>query len=277
MGTNFPKWMLEISSYLPYLTSVKLHKLTCDSLPPLGMLANLRLLSVWGMPNIMKIGKEFYGEEGACKRLRVIQLISLKNLEEWWTTQSGEEEDEFLIPNLHQLRVSSCPKLKFLPYPPKSMYWDLTYSDEVLPPAVHGFGRLSSSTVPFQARITCLSFTADMWGRLQHLATLEDLTVIDRVRSSLFLPEATPYLPSLRSLCLCLESLEILPEWLGQLITLEELSILSSPNLTSLPQSIRNLTALKKLSICDCPRLVERCKGEDAHKISHIPEVWLFD
>ncbi|KAG2481476.1 hypothetical protein PVAP13_J683209 [Panicum virgatum] len=126
MGTNFPKWMLEISSYLPYLTSIKLMNLACDAIPPLGMLPNLRLLLIILIPNIRKIGKEFYGEKGACKRLRVIQLYGLKNLEECWTTRSGEEGDDFLIPNLHMLDVWDCPKLKFLPYPPKSMYWDLT-------------------------------------------------------------------------------------------------------------------------------------------------------
>jgi len=99
MGTNFPKWMLEIASYLPYLTSIKLMNLACDAVPPLGMLPNLRLLLIILIPNIRKIGKEFYGEKGACKRLRVIQLYGLKNLEECWTTWSGEEGDDFLIPN----------------------------------------------------------------------------------------------------------------------------------------------------------------------------------
>ncbi|CAN6178448.1 unnamed protein product [Urochloa humidicola] len=279
-STSFPNWMLEISSYLPYLTSIKLVGLTCDSLPPLGMLANLRLLLVWGMPNLMKIGKEFYGEGGACRRLRVIALDGLHNLEEWWTTRSSEEEadDEFLVPNLHELLVTDCPKLKFLPYPPKSLYWNLTNSDEVLPPVHDGFGRLSSSTVPFQAKMRSSSFTADKWGRLQHLSSLEKLVVIDRGSSSLpSLPEATTstclLFPSLRMLELSLPGLETLPEWLGQLATLEAFAVSSSPNLSSLPESIRNLKALKKLIIWRCPRLAERCKGEDAHKISHIPEV----
>jgi aquaporin TIP len=152
------------------------------------------------------------------------------------------------------------------------MYWHVINSDEILPP-VHGFGRLSSSTLPFEAKIGSLDFTADKWGRLQHLATLEELTIVARVSSLSSLPEATPCFPSLRKLHLELVNLEILPEWLGQLITLEELNISVSPILTSLPQSIRNLTALKRLKIFDCPRLVERCIAEDAHKISHIPEV----
>jgi len=154
------------------------------------------------------------------------------------------------------------------------MYWDLTDGDEVLPP-MHGFGRLSSSTLPFEAKIRSKSFTTDKWDRLQHLATLEELSVTGFHSSLASFPEATPCFPSLRRLHLMLPSLEILPEWLGQLITLEKIIIRGSPNLTSLPQSIRNLTALKRLEIGSCPRLVERCKGEDAHKISHIPEVEL--
>ncbi|XP_039833149.1 leucine-rich repeat protein SHOC-2-like [Panicum virgatum] len=248
MGTNLPKWMLEISSYLPYLTSIKLMNLACDVVPQLGMLPNLRLLLIILIPNITKIRKEFYGEKGACKRLRVIQLYGLKNMEECWTTRSGEEGDDFLIPNLHMLDIWDCPKLKFLSYPPKSMYWDLTDGDEVLPP-MHEFGRLSSSTLPFEAKIRSKSFTTDKWDRLQHLATLEELSVTSFHSSLASFPEATPCFPSLKRLHLMLPSLEILPERLGQLITLEKIIIRGSPNLTSLPQSIRNLTALKRLEI----------------------------
>ena len=154
------------------------------------------------------------------------------------------------------------------------MHWDLHRSDEVLP--VHGFGRLSSSTLPFIAEIWIQNFTVEKWGRLQHLSTLEELNVLGYDSSLSSLPEATLcWFPSLRKLLLYLPNLEILPEWLGQLITLEKLFIWSSPMLTYLPESIRNLTALKRLKIEHCPRLVERCEGEDAHKISHIPEVVL--
>ncbi|KAG2557154.1 hypothetical protein PVAP13_8NG164903 [Panicum virgatum] len=238
----------------------------CDAVPQLGMLPNLRLLLIILIPNITKIRKEFYGEKGACKRLRVIQLYGLKNMEECWTTRSGEEGDDFLIPNLHMLDIWDCPKLKFLSYPPKSMYWDLTYGDEVLPP-MHEFGRLSSSTLPFEAKIRSKSFTTDKWDQLQHLATLEELSVTGFHSSLASFPEATPWL------LLYLPNLEILPEWLGQLIALEELFIWSPPKLTCFPESIWNLTTLKRLSIRDYPRQVKRCKGEDAHKISRIPEV----
>ncbi|KAL6623474.1 hypothetical protein ACP70R_033353 [Stipagrostis hirtigluma subsp. patula] len=271
----FPNWMLEISSYLPCLTSIQLKDLTeCDYLPPFGRLPSLRLLHMENMPNIRKIDSEFYGEEGTCKRLRVIMLDDLENLDEWWTTRSGEEEEEFLIPNLHQLAVWDCPKLKFLPYPPKSMYWVLENSDNVLPK--HGFGRLSSSTLPFGAYISRSSFSPDVWGSLQHLTTLEELVVLG-AENPKTLPEIAPCFPSLRELRLFAMNDEALPEWLGQLISLERLEIGGCYNLTYLPESIRNLTALKTLSIWDCPRLIERCREADADKISHIPDVSLDD
>uniref|UniRef100_A0A0A9GRD1 R13L1/DRL21-like LRR repeat region domain-containing protein n=1 Tax=Arundo donax TaxID=35708 RepID=A0A0A9GRD1_ARUDO len=45
MSKDFPNWMFDISSCLPYLTSIQLSRLTtCDSLPPFGQLPNLRYL-----------------------------------------------------------------------------------------------------------------------------------------------------------------------------------------------------------------------------------------
>jgi Leucine-rich repeat (LRR) protein len=273
ISKDFPKWMIEISTYLPYLMSIRLTSLTtCDSLPPFGQLPNLRLLHLMNIPNIRKVGKEFFGEEGRCRKLRVIELKSLENLDEWWTTRSCGEEEEFLIPNLHRLHVANCPKLKFMPYPPKSIYWYLEKSDEVLPAL--GFGQLSSPTLPFHATLKNCNLSPDKWGRLEHLATLEELKVLGD-RSLRTLPEVNPCLPCLRYLHLHLVGLEVLPEWLEQLTTLEEFRIFFCPNLTSLPRSIEKLTALKKLTIRGCPRLVESCQGEDAHKICHIPEVVL--
>ncbi|KAI5002361.1 hypothetical protein ZWY2020_027011 [Hordeum vulgare] len=337
------------------------------SLPPFGQLPNLRSLHLAISPNIRKIGREFYGNGGTCTKLRNIHLESMESLEEWWTTQSGGENEEFLIPNLHTLILKDCPKLKFLPYPP-SMHWLLDNSDNVFPE--RGFGNLQSSVVPFKMTIkNCNS--PNKWQRLEHFPTLEEFIV--RSCSSLrTLPEAigcftslvTLYLMSLEELgtlpeclgrltsledvivldcpklisfpesmknltalkTLCLKGcdgleilpegigqlislqrfylsvcynltsfpesmknlislriiwlnvcpgLDVFPEWLGQLTTLQELSIIRCPNLTSLPQSIQNLAELKKLHIEDCPILLQRCQGQDAHKISHIPELTL--
>ncbi|EMS63888.1 Putative disease resistance protein RGA3 [Triticum urartu] len=366
---------------------------TCDTLPPFGLLPNLRTISMEKMPKISKMGKEFFGLGRTCTKLRCIHLNSMENLAELWTTRSGEENGEFLIPNLHNLSVENCPKLKFLPYPPRSIIWYLENIDEIIPEG--GFGKLSSSSVPFQMEIHNCNFSADNWDRLHHISTLELLTVgscnglkalpevircftslkeltlqslneleslpkwlgclislqrvfirdcpsitsfpesmknltalevldlegckgcdilpewighltsLQEIRITDFsnltsLPESMKDLTSLTKLSInncpnltslpesmkgltsltelwieeC-QGLAVLPEWLGQFTSLQEFNIINCPNLTSLPQSIRNLLVLKELYIWGCPILVERCQGEDADLISHIPEVTL--
>ncbi|XP_044974159.1 putative disease resistance protein RGA3 [Hordeum vulgare subsp. vulgare] len=371
MSKEFPNWMSHISYYLPSLTYLSLSDLgTCENLPPFGQLPNLRSICMHNIPNIKKIGHEFYGEGGTCRKLREIKLESMENLEEWWTTTSGEESENFCIPDILKLQLKDCPKLKFLPYPPRSMRWLLDNSDEVLPE--HGFGSLSSAIFPFAMKIENCNFSPAEWDRLQHLSTLvwlqvsscrvsRGLTDVIGCFSSLrglklsflkdletlpewlghfkslevvhihdcckvtFLPETMKNLTTLKhlilgtcqvlnalpewlghltsletiiiaecgSLATCLpesmknlialkklmlsgcKEVEILPEWLGQLLSLREIYFSRNPKVTSLPESIQNLTALMELRIRNCPRLISRCQGEDAYKISHIPTVIL--
>ncbi|XP_052140134.1 LOW QUALITY PROTEIN: disease resistance protein RPP2B-like [Oryza glaberrima] len=226
---------------------------TCDSLPAFGQLPNLRHFSMKDMTNIRKIGKEFFGEEGNCKKLRVISLERMANLGELWTTRSGKDDEEFLIPNLHYLKVVKCPKLSFLPYTPRSINW--TVVPGVARSPERGFGSLASSTLPFCVTIKNCHFSHDRWGRLQHLATLEIFQ--GRGCSGLrTLPDAIQCLLSLRELYLeSWEDLEILPEWLGQLVFMKKLVIRDSPKLTLLPESMENLTALRKLELEGCEGL----------------------
>ncbi|KAM3318747.1 hypothetical protein ACQJBY_036110 [Aegilops geniculata] len=269
---DFPNWLFHMSSYLPFLSELALDALeVCDCLPPFGALPNLRMLSLKNIPNIRKIGKEFYGEGGPCMKLTVLQLELMENLVEWWTTKSSKENKEFLIPNLHLLLVVDCPKLKFLPYPPRSMHWGLSNSDAVWPE--RGFGMLSSSIRPYEMVLKNCSFSQDKWDSLQHFPTLENFYVYS-ISGFRTLPEVMQCFTSLTRLwLLSLNDLEILPEWLGQFTSLEKLFIGDCPSLTSLPESIQSLPALKLLDIVRCPSLIARCQGEDAHKICHIPKV----
>ncbi|VAH96290.1 unnamed protein product [Triticum turgidum subsp. durum] len=248
---DFPNWMFHISSYLPFLSELTLNGLeACDSLPPFGALPNLRMLCLKNIPNIKKIGKEFYGEGRPCMKLRVLTLKLMKNLVEWWTTETGEENKEFLIPNLHFLFVVDCPKLKFLPYPSRSMNWGLSNSDAVLPE--RGFGNLSSYIHPSEIVLKSCSFSQDRWDSFQHFTTLENFCVysISGLRT---LPEVMRCFTSLTGLWLVsLNDLETLPVWLGQLSSLELFHIHNCPKLTSLPESMKNLTALRKLRLLQC-------------------------
>ncbi|KAF7039979.1 hypothetical protein CFC21_049916 [Triticum aestivum] len=255
MSKDFPKWMCDISSYLPSLTYLSLCGLgTCDTLPPFGQLPNLRSICMAKMPNIRKIGKEFFGQGRPCLKLRSIMLELMENLTELWTTRSGEENEEFLIPNLHSLCVSNCPKLKFLPYPPRSMIWYLENTDEII--AEGGFGKLSSSALPFDMVINNCSFSPDNWDRLHHFPTLEVFQV-ESCKGLRALPEVIRCFTSLKSLFLkSLKELESLPKWLGCFISLQRLFIKDCPKIISLPESMKNLTALKVLQL-------QGCKGWD--------------
>uniref|UniRef100_A0A0D9YMB9 NB-ARC domain-containing protein n=1 Tax=Oryza glumipatula TaxID=40148 RepID=A0A0D9YMB9_9ORYZ len=273
-GIELPKWMLEIRSFLPHLTTIHLESLIeCNRLPPLGCLPNLRALVMAEMPKIKGVGPEFYGDYGSCQKLRIIFLISMDNLEEWWTTRSSKQDNKlFLIPNLHLLWASDCPKLKFLPYPLRSMTWFVDNSNHVLPE--HGFGNLTSATSPLHLCIKRAPNSPEMWRRAQHLSSITTLT-LESIAGLRALPEAIQCFTSLRSLGIkgCVE-LETLPEFLGDYFTcLEDIWFETCPMLSSLPESIRRLTKLKKLKIINCPVLSEKCQGEDRHKIAHIPEL----
>lgn len=272
-GIELPKWMLDIRSYLPHLTTIFLHGLMeCNRLPPLGCLPHLRALLMTKMPKIKSVGPEFYGDYGSCQKLRMIILASMDNLEEWWTTRSSKQDNELsLIPDLQMLWASDCPKLKFLPYPPRSLTWFIENSNHVLPE--HGFGNLTSATYPLHLSIERAPNSREMWRRAQHLSSIESLTLMS-IAGLRALPEAIQCFTSLWRLSIlgCGE-LETLPEWLGDYFTcLEEISIDTCPMLSSLPESIRRLTKLKKLRITNCPVLSEKCQGEDRHKIAHILE-----
>jgi aquaporin TIP len=272
MSIDFPRWILDIPSYLPHITTIFLFDLKrCSHLPPLGKLPNLRALALKEMPNVKSVGRDFYGDYGSCQKLRMIFLMSMDNMEEWWTTRSSHEDGEFLIPNLHMLLASDCPKLKFLPYPPRSVTWVVKNSDHVLPE--HGFGNLSSTTTPFFLAIAGASLSFEVWGRIQYLSSLEDL-VLNSLTGLETLPEAIRCFRSLRKLeIISCDDLETLPEWLGDFTSLREIRIEDCPKLSSLPEGIRHLTELEKLRIIRCPALFGKCQGEDRHKIAHIAQV----
>jgi len=188
MSADFPSWILDIPSYLPHLTSIVLYALKrCSRLPPLGRLPNLRALALSKMPDLKCVDREFYGDYGSCQKLRMIVLNKMDNLESWWTTRSSTEEGEFLIPNLHLLAAMDCPKLKFMPYPPRSMVWMLENCEHVLPE--HGFGNLSSSTSPFFLVIGDTSLSSEWWRRTQHISSIEGLE-LNNITGLGTLPEA---------------------------------------------------------------------------------------
>ncbi|KAJ4716399.1 Disease resistance protein [Melia azedarach] len=86
------------------------------------------------------------------------------------------------------------------------------------------------------------------------------------------LPESLQHIPPLEVLGISgFPNLTSLPSWLGNLTSLQFLSIIRCCKLCHLPMSTKNHSNLQTLFIS--PELLKRCEkeiGEDWHKIAHI-------
>ncbi|KAG5230707.1 Fom-2 family protein [Salix suchowensis] len=126
------------------------------------------------------------------------------------------------------------------------------------------------------------AFPAGVLNSIQHLnlsGSLETLWIEgwDKLKS---VPHQLQHLTALKFLIINgfngEEFEEALPEWLGNLSSLQRLYIMECKNLKYLPSStaIQRLSKLKKLVIWGCPLLEENCREENGcewPKISHIP------
>ncbi|KAK7367063.1 hypothetical protein VNO80_09070 [Phaseolus coccineus] len=93
------------------------------------------------------------------------------------------------------------------------------------------------------------------------------------------LPYGLQCVPSLRTLHITTCRSTSLPDWLGDMTSLQKLEIWNCRELRSLPSSIQRLTNLSSLITRGCPYLEKRCRtetGEDWQYINHIPEIKLL-
>ncbi|KAL7122720.1 hypothetical protein ACP275_01G061300 [Erythranthe tilingii] len=114
---------------------------------------------------------------------------------------------------------------------------------------------------------------------IKHLHSLKRVVLYD-LPKMVCVPKALNHLSSsLQILRLsCLPELSSLPEWLGDMTSLQSLDIYECPKVASLPASIQGMTKLQVLEVLGCPEMERRCereKGEDWHKIAHIPHLYI--
>ncbi|KAL7159858.1 hypothetical protein ABFS83_01G055100 [Erythranthe nasuta] len=112
---------------------------------------------------------------------------------------------------------------------------------------------------------------------IKHLHSLKRVILYD-LPKMVCVPKALNHLSSsLQFLRLSrLPELSSLPEWLGDMTSLHSLDIFVCRKVASLPASIQEMTKLQLLQVFGCPELERRCereKGEDWHKIAHIPHL----
>ncbi|XP_073109658.1 disease resistance protein RGA2-like [Elaeis guineensis] len=303
IGTRLPNWM---SPSFPNLVKLEMWDFKrCEHLP-LGPWPSLKSLRLYSMHAMRRIGEEFYGDGGgiAFPSLEDLTLVDMPSLEKWHieSTMTGRKMASF--PCLTNLLIQSCPKLAVQPCIPCSVETlRIRSSSEMLLSA----GSLAGlSKLKYLEIVSCgISSSSGWWDGLQYLIALERIKIWNCGELTC-LPEGITYLPLLEILDLKAnknlsldgegrkqqqptpftalhyliideaDMLTALPEWVGGLTSLYSLRILDIPNLAMLPDSLQHLTALEELWISNCPQLVRRCereKGEDWHKIAHIPSI----
>nr|WHB10910.1 Rpi-amr16 [Solanum americanum] len=107
-GTKFPNWLTD---HL-YLKLVKLSLSNCkvsDSLPALGQLPSLKILSIRGMHRITEVTEEFYGSSSSKKPFNSLEKLEFADMPEWkqWNVLGNGSE----FSTLESLSIINCPEL----------------------------------------------------------------------------------------------------------------------------------------------------------------------
>uniref|UniRef100_A0A0D9XC11 AAA+ ATPase domain-containing protein n=1 Tax=Leersia perrieri TaxID=77586 RepID=A0A0D9XC11_9ORYZ len=123
-GRNFPGWLVSscLKSNLPCIEYIHLIGCSsCTQLPPFGQLPQLKYLNIEDAFAIVNIGTEFVGTDGvsiAFPKLKYLTFNGMPNWEEWSMTRNKEAQPLMglpSMPNLIELHILGCPKLRALP------------------------------------------------------------------------------------------------------------------------------------------------------------------
>uniref|UniRef100_M8B7Q6 Protein popC n=1 Tax=Aegilops tauschii TaxID=37682 RepID=M8B7Q6_AEGTA len=200
----------------------------------LGDLNHLHTLDLSGCIRLKKVGE--------MKPLKVIDLRKCRGLESCqFVVHIVDDENAYSSSNIVQLEVVSCQELQI------SCLEKVKSKDEAQRFKLMEKHKLQKLK---------LSWTLDTVGRVEHSALLRQLV--------------PP--PNLQCLEVNGYAGTCLPEYLGELNSLQELKIVRCRHLNALPDSMQKLTSLKDLCIFDCPELDKWCQVEENKKLlAQIP------
>ena len=248
----------------------------CEEVPTLGQLPCLRVLAMEDMGNVRCIGSEFYfysdGSNGNSTTLfpalRILKLMRMHSLEEWKDAKELTTADE-VFPCLEELTLIDCQKLRDLPDSLGVSLQKLEVDDCPQLRSLPGVrSRIRRWGIEFVENEDCrLPSTSSIHPSLQKLK----LSLWNGSLSLLALDQIQ-YFIALKILWIHgFHEMVALPEWLGNLSSLQRLYIVTCSNLAHLPteETMRRLTQLKMLTIYGCPRF----EDNERIKISHVPWV----
>ncbi|KAI3470299.1 hypothetical protein Pfo_026962 [Paulownia fortunei] len=251
----------------------------------LHSLNSLKKLSIILCPNLKSIPYPSDGQSQGFTSLRHLQIGCCEGL-----TNLPCEMLESCVPSLEWLSLFGLISLVNTPtvigHLQKMPH--LTFLGVFNVPKCTNFGMEIGSLISLQE--LCIGYWSDSWyyvsfektldGIVQGLQSLRRLTLYGMEHWDC-LPDQLQHLTSLSLLALYGFGIEALPEWFGNLSSLEVLYLSSCEKLGHLPskEAMQRLTKLTELHIIDCPILKQRCieqqSDDDSEwpKISHIPEV----
>ncbi|KAM0920178.1 hypothetical protein ACQ4PT_007697 [Festuca glaucescens] len=269
--TCHPAWMLSVSSALTNLAEVTMEDFPrCSRLPPLGLLPNLQRLVLRKMTSITRIdARDFF--DGNISQVSQLSKVTLDGM---------ERLEEFMFPAIDELVIHKCPELSFGPIPPRARKLLISDCDQVMSSSGNkeGYGVEGPSTPVTELVVERCMVPLSDWSLLHNLPGLRSLTIKScyDLTSSL---EGMKVLSSIEKLCFShCDGMRLLPGYLGELKSLQQLKIESCKQLYYMP-SIHKLTnlKLKDVHISDCPKLEKWCELEENNeKFAHFlrkPEV----
>ncbi|KAG2629790.1 hypothetical protein PVAP13_3KG450302 [Panicum virgatum] len=133
-GQCYPTW-LGLGTHLPSVKHLTLANcISCEQLPPVGQLPNLKYLRIVGATAVTRVGPEFIGRgignpsSSQAVAFPMLEFLMMRDMTNWATWSFVEEEEiqqestpgnkEMalqLLPRLKELQLVNCPKIRSLP------------------------------------------------------------------------------------------------------------------------------------------------------------------